>query len=426
MKKICFLLCVGLLFLAGCSAEGNNNKTKDGKVKIEYWHVNAETQGGKTVKELVKDFNAQSDDVYVQSKYNPDMYKGLIQNMMSEAAGGRTPDVVQIGWSFKNYYKDNFEYTSPEDVINESFPEDKKFIEEKFDDKMLSIAQDEKGEQLGLPYSVSSPVMFINKDVLRTANLDESGPKTWEEVKTYAETIRNKSNQYGVFIQEPADSWAQQAIVDSNGGNIVKDGKASFASEEGVEAYQLMQDMVKNKSALHTNDEQGQQSFINGEVGMLFTTNAKQTHIKDNAKFDVEAIEMPGWEGKEKKVPAGGSMLGITSDTKEEQEASWKFMKYLYKVENMAKWTKGTGYVPPRNDVVDDPNGLKAYVAENEMMQPAIKQMSNVVPWAAFPGNSGLEAEQQLIDMRDKILGEDADVNQTMKETQNRINQELD
>ncbi|UNP85280.1 ABC transporter substrate-binding protein [Staphylococcus equorum] len=426
MKKIGFLLCIGLLFLAGCSAEGNNNKTKDGKVKIEYWHVNAETQGGKTVKELVKDFNAQSDDVYVQSKYNPDMYKGLIQNMMSEAAGGRTPDVVQIGWSFKNYYKDNFEYTSPEDVINESFPEDKKFIEEKFDDKMLSIAQDEKGEQLGLPYSVSSPVMFINKDILRKANLDESGPKTWEEVQTYAETIRNKSNQYGVFIQEPADSWAQQAIVDSNGGKIVKDGKASFASEEGVEAYQLMQDMVKNKSALHTNDEQGQQSFINGEVGMLFTTNAKQKHIKDNAKFDVEAIEMPSWEGKEKKVPAGGSMLGITSDTKEEQEASWKFMKYLYKVENMAKWTKGTGYVPPRNDVVDNPKGLKSYVAENEMMQPAIKQMSNVVPWAAFPGNSGLEAEQQLIDMRDKILGENADVNKTMKETQNRINQELD
>ncbi|MEK4560608.1 ABC transporter substrate-binding protein [Staphylococcus sp. FSL K6-3157] len=426
MKKIGFLLCIGLLFLAGCSAEENNNKTKDGKVKIEYWHVNAETQGGKTVKELVKDFNAQSDDVYVQSKYNPDMYKGLIQNMMSEAAGGRTPDVVQIGWSFKNYYKDNFEYTSPEDVINESFPEDKKFIEEKFDDKMLSIAQDEKGEQLGLPYSVSSPVMFINKDILRKANLDESGPKTWEEVQTYAETIRNKSNQYGVFIQEPADSWAQQAIVDSNGGKIVKDGKASFASEEGVEAYQLMQDMVKNKSALHTNDEQGQQSFINGEVGMLFTTNAKQKHIKDNAKFDVEAIEMPSWEGKEKKVPAGGSMLGITSDTKEEQEASWKFMKYLYKVENMAKWTKGTGYVPPRNDVVDNPKGLKSYVAENEMMQPAIKQMSNVVPWAAFPGNSGLEAEQQLIDMRDKILGENADVNQTMKETQNRINQELD
>lgn len=119
-------------------------------------------------------------------------------------------------------------------------------------------------------------------------------------------------------------------------------------------------------------------------------------------------------------------MLGITSDTKEEQEASWKFMKYLYKVENVAKWTKGTGYVPPRNDVVDNPKGLKAYVEENKMMRPAINQMSDVVPWAAFPGNSGLEAEQQLIEMRDKILGEDADVKETMEATQNRINQELD
>lgn len=306
MKQFSFLLCITLLFLAGCSAEGSKEETKDGKVKIEYWHVNAETQGGKTVKELVNDFNKQSDDVYVQAKYNPDMYKGLIQNMMSEAAGGRTPDVVQIGWSFKNYYKDNFEYTSPEEIINQSFPEDKKFIKEKFDDKVLKIAQDENGEQLGLPYSVSTPVMFINKDILRKAHLDANGPKTWEEVQNYAKKIKETTNQYGIFIQEPADSWAQQAIVDSNGGNIVKDGKASFANQEGIEAYQMMQDMVNDKSALHTNDEQGQQSFINGEVGMLFTTNAKQKHIKDNATFDVEAIEIPSWKGKEKAVPAGG------------------------------------------------------------------------------------------------------------------------
>src|SRR5699024_3010330 len=137
MKQFSFLLCITLLFLADCSAEGGKEETKDGKVKIEYWHVNAETQGGKKEKELVNDVNKQSDDDYVQAKYNTDMYKQLIQNMMSEAAGGRTPDFVQIGWSFKNYYKYNFEYTSPEEIINQSFPEDKKFIKEKIDDKVL-------------------------------------------------------------------------------------------------------------------------------------------------------------------------------------------------------------------------------------------------------------------------------------------------
>src|SRR5699024_7992258 len=108
------------------------------------------------------------------------------------------------------------------------------------------------------------------------------------------------------------------------------------------------------------------------------------------------------------------------------QHLMLKRLKYLYKVENVAKGTKVTGYVQPRNDVVDNPKGLKAYVEENKMMRPAINQMSDVVPWAAFPGNSGLEAEQQLIDMRDKILGEDADVKEIREATQNRINQELD
>lgn len=64
------------------------------KTVIEYWHVNAETQGGKTVEELVKAFNEQSETTEVIAKFNPDMYKGLMQNLQAEAAAGKSPAVV--------------------------------------------------------------------------------------------------------------------------------------------------------------------------------------------------------------------------------------------------------------------------------------------------------------------------------------------
>lgn len=50
----------------------------------------------------------------------------------------------------------------------------------------------------------------------------------------------------------------------------------------------------------------------------------------------------------------------------------------------MAAWTIGTGYVPPRKDVADAENGLKSFLAENEMMKAAIEQMDGVVSWTSI------------------------------------------
>ncbi len=58
------------------------------------------------------------------------------------------------------------------------------------------------------------------------------------------------------------------------------------------------------------------------------------------------------------------------------------------------------------------------------MMKPAIDQMDGMVSWTSFPGDSGLEAEQKLLDMRDKILSGE-DVEKTLKQTQDEINELL-
>lgn len=58
---------------AESTASGNGSKTV-----IEYWHCNAENQGGLTVDELVKNFNENNDHIEVVAKYNPDMYLSLI------------------------------------------------------------------------------------------------------------------------------------------------------------------------------------------------------------------------------------------------------------------------------------------------------------------------------------------------------------
>ena len=425
-KKIAMiiLLALSLVGLGACgNEETSKNEESAGKRQIEYWHVNAETQGGKTVEELVEKFNSSQDEIEVVARFNPDMYKGLMQNLQAEQAAGKSPAVVQIGWAFLEYFDNNFDYTSPTDLIANYDSENASYLEDTFLDNILDLAKVEGKGQVGLPYSLSTPVIYINKDILREAGLDENGPKSWEEVREFSKTIKDKTGKYGLYIQEPADFWAQQALIESNGGRIIEDGKAAFASKEGIDAMQLYADMVNvDQTAVHVAWDQGVQSFIDGTVAMCYTTIARRAQIQENAKFDAGAVMSPEFTGKERRIPAGGCFLAVTASDDKDKEAAWKFMKFLYEIENSAAWTIGTGYVPPRIGVDTAEEGLKSFNEENEMMQVAVDQMGYVVPWASFPGDAGLEAEQSLLDMRDQILGGDLPAADAMKETQEKIN----
>ena len=409
-------------------AEGNSSS--GGKTVIEYWHCNAETQGGLVVDELVKQFNESNDHIQVVAKYNPDMYKGLMQNLQAEAAAGNSPALVQIGWAFLDYFSNNFSYVSPQEAIDKFDKEEAGFLQDKFLPNVLELALNSEGSQVGIPYSLSNPVLYINKDILREAGLPEEGPATWQEVSEFAKTVKEKTGKYGFYMQEPADFWAQQGLIESSGAKMLTtnaEGKkeAAFATEDGIEAMQLMADMVKDQTALHISWEEGCQSFIDGNCAMLYTTIARRASVQKGAQFDAATVKSPLWNDKERMVPAGGCFLAITAQGDDQVKAAWEFEKFLYSVESMAAWTEGTGYVPPRKDVAGAENGLKTFLAENKMMNAAIEQMDGVVPWTAFPGDAGLQAEQMLLDMRDQILGGQVTAEQGMKATQDAINQLL-
>jgi multiple sugar transport system substrate-binding protein len=412
---------------AGTAASGESTGTSGNKTVIEYWHCNAETQGGNTVEELVKKFNESNDHIEVVARYNPDMYKGLMQNLQAEEAAGNTPALVQIGWAFVDYFSNNFNYTSPQDAIDKFDKDDPNFLTDNFLPNILDLAVNSDGKQVGIPYSLSNPVLYINPDLLKEAGIDDPNLTTWDQVYEAAEAVKSKTGKYGLYVQEPADFWAQQALIESNGGQLLthnSDGsyEATFASPEGIEAMQRNADAVADGSALHISWEEGAQSFVDGNCAMLYTTIARRAYVQENAKFNAISVKSPVYGDKPRKVPAGGCFLAITAQDDDQIAAAWEFEKYLYSIESMAAWTIGTGYVPPRKDVADAENGLKSFLAENAMMTPALEQMSDVVKWTAWPGDAGLTAEQALLDMRDQILGGQETAEAGMKAAQDQIN----
>mgnify|MGYP000588656731 FL=1 len=188
------LFCMlALLVLAGCgNSTSNSGSANDKVVEIEYWHVASDSFGGQTVRELVADFNKTHPNIKVTEKFNPDMYKGLTQNLQAALASGQTPDVVQMGWNFLNYAHENFETENIDKIFADAG--DPNFIKDTFEPNIARLAQTDNGDQVGVPYSLSLPVLYYNPDIFKAAGLDPNKPpKTWEEVAEYAKQIKEKN-----------------------------------------------------------------------------------------------------------------------------------------------------------------------------------------------------------------------------------------
>ncbi|WP_418964339.1 ABC transporter substrate-binding protein [Cetobacterium sp.] len=421
-KNILKGIVLGSLFLVGCGKE-EKVAVSNKPIEIEYWHVASESFGGSTIKELIKNFNDKNSDIKVIEKFNPDMYKGLTQNLQVAVAARKKPAIVQMGYSYLNYANDNFNYVTAQEIVEKYFPEDQSYLSNNFLPNILELGQ-VNGKQVGIPYSISNPIMYINSDLFKEAGIDITNtPKDWDTVRKYSEIIKEKTGNMGLFVQEYADNWAQQALIEGNGGKILveKNGKTipTFASKESFEAYQYLADMVQDNIALHASNDEGFQTFLNGKLGMVITTIGKRDNFESTAKFKIVGEKFPIFEGKERKLPAGGNMLMVMTDNPEEQKASWRFMKYLLEEEASEKWTKGTGYLP--SAIQDENSEIAKFLNENQLMSVASEQLKDMGKWASFSGSNALQAEQLLIDVRDIILSGEKKAEQALKEVEEKI-----
>lgn len=428
-KIVALLACAAMLTSAmtGCgsssAASAEDASVAGEPIKIQYWHINSENQGGAAVQEFIDTFNASQDRIQVEGRFN-NGYDELLKNLQADTAAGNAPAIVQVSWSNIEYFPENFSYISPEEVVNKYFPEDANFLTDTFEDSILNLAKNSKGVLAGVPYSVSNPVLFYNADLLKEAGLSEDGPKDWDEFVSFAKTVKEKTGKYGAYLQE-GDTWVLQAILESGGASMLtRDGdkaEATFNSEKGKAAMQAYADLVvKDQAAVHlTSLDDGLKAFNDGEIAMCVSSIAKATNIMNSASFDVRSTTFPTFAGEERAVPAGGCYLAITAQEEEEQKAAWEFIKFLCSDDNSAKWVAGTGYVPATKGA-ENSQILKDYLETNPLMQAAMDQRADAVQWTAWPG-SALEAQQALIDMRDQILGGTKDVNTAMDECQAKV-----
>jgi len=372
-------------------------------VTIEYWHINSPTFGGPAVKELVQVFEAKHRGIKIAEKFQPGVYTGLMQQLQVSLAAKRPPAVAQIGYNLTAYAAGQF----PHVLLDKYRQSDPAFFKG-IPDNIMALGNLSGGLH-GIPFGVSTPVMYYNPDLFQAAGLNpDQPPQTWADLLKVGQTIKDKTGKFAVYLQQPNDEWIDQTLIWGNGGRpLSEDGKrVGWDSPQAIEAMQMWQDMaVKTKIAANLTWEEGLQAFLSGHIAMCLTTIGRQDHMRKNAAgFQVRAVPVPRFGGKPLATATGGNVLMIFATDAAQEKAAWEWIKFLLSPEGATIWTKGTGYLPPRAELATDPKYLKPFFDEAPMMKAALQTFPYAKPWVSFPGARGLEITKILIKAREEVL----------------------
>jgi multiple sugar transport system substrate-binding protein len=418
MRKSLGLLLAGITLLVGFGV----SQAQDG-ITIEYWNINNQGFGGPTVDMLIERFEGANAGVQVESRVQ-ESYPALVQNLETQIAGGNPPAVVQIGWPYIDYVYNNLPFNSVQSLVEAWGGEE--FLAQ-FPQNVLDLTNF-GGENVGIAYSLSNPVMYYNADMFVAAGLDPDAPPTtfegWLEI---APALSEANGGIPVFnFGYGADNWILQAFVESSGGRMLvcTDGewRSGLDSAEAAAGLQAWADLVIAGQSLNAGYNDATPAFIAGETATYVYTIAGRGGIQSQSAFDLRATTFPQFGENPVRIPGGGNLLVVFATDPAQQEAAWNFVQYLTSVEGLSEWTRGLGYVPLYDAVLEEP-AYAAFIAENPIQQVGNGQLGSMVRWTSHPGPNGLAAGEAAFRATQAALGGELTAAEALAQAAAEINE---
>lgn len=357
LTKITAFGLAAVMLLSGCSVSAEENTTSAGAQapgvsaqatgaadtetitpasEITFWSTKEDC-----FQELCEQFK-QETGITVNATYMGG-YDDMVNKVMAGIAGGRLPDVAQLGQrhGLAQMYDSGAllpieDYIS-KDIIDDIFPGFWKRFTYK-DKKVI------------LPFQNSMPVLYYNKDVMEANQI--AIPSTFEEVMSAAKEIKEKTGIYGFTLNNDYP-WYVLALIYNSGVKPVEDGAAAMDSPEIEAIFKDFQQMAAVDKSMPANQHAtAQEDFCNGKVAMFMSSCASYAKIQKLAdgKFEVGVAQFPSVTAMD--IPMGGNGLGMFTSSPEKQKAAAMFIEFMLDKERVAGNTLKSGYIPVTNAAI--------------------------------------------------------------------------
>jgi multiple sugar transport system substrate-binding protein len=342
------------------------------------------------IQRLIRAFNARNTGVTVVSRQDGTTYEAITQRALSSIAAGRGPALMTTGWKLGDFARRTLGAKDFREIFG---AERTAALLGRFRPQVRPLAE-VGGVPIGLPWAMSTPVLYINQDLWTAAGIDPAAePATAEQLYPMVRQLQERTGRQGLCYE--VNEWLPQAFIQNAGGEVIDASgrpvmdspEAIYGIEKFVEPHRLGLWRVLTIPEMLS-------AFQSGGIGVMASSSARQSGVREAARFNLRLIRMVGLEGRQRRMNSGGNFLAIYSNSREQQEAAYRFLDFVASPEGFEIWL-GTGYLNVTTHPLPLPPGNEAAHAQ------LAEGLTSETIW---PGPRGLEALTAHIDWITRIV----------------------
>jgi len=265
------------------------------------------------------------------------------------------------------------------------------------------------GKVYALAYATSVPTIYLNVDLLRRAGVDiDRLPTGWKGLIEAARKVQalGGGTVGGLFDYNATGNWTFQALVTSQGGQILsEDGTdIAFDGPEGLRALEILHDFGA-AGTVDMTQSQMLQAFAAGTVGIFASYSAATGQIERqiDGKFAFRAAPWPILSA-EGRIPAGGRAAMIYAAAPDKRQAAWQYVKFLTGPIGQSILVKGVGAVPVNELAVSDRSLLGGFYEAHPNQKAALQAVPRLTRWLTYPGPNPVKVSEIVREHLRRVL----------------------
>ncbi|MGO4706267.1 sn-glycerol-3-phosphate ABC transporter substrate-binding protein UgpB [Microvirga sp. 2MCAF38] len=357
------------------------------QTEIQWWHAMTGANND-VVNKLAEEFNASQKDYKVVVAFKGS-YADAMNAGIAAFRAGNAPHILQV---FEVGTATMMGAKGAIKPVYQMMAE----TGEKFDPKaylptITGYYSTAKGEMLSFPFNSSSMVMWVNKDELKKAGVNEI-PKTWPDVFEAGKKLKAAGHSTCGFTSawttwamiEQFSAWHNLPLSTKANGLDGFDTELKFNSPLHVKHLEKLIELQKDKTYDYSGrSNTGEGRFTSGECAIMLTSSGFYGNVKANAKFDFASAPMPYYAdaagAPQNSIIGGASLWVMGGKSAEEYKGVAKFFSFLSDTDRQAKLHQESGYLPITKAAYEKTKASGFY-DKNPVLQTPLIELTNKEP----------------------------------------------
>ena len=370
VKRIMAALLAGSLLvccLAGCGQKNPARADSEEPVTLTFWHTYSEGEEKVFLEKVVPGFEKANPGIKIDAIRMP--LDGLQQQIITSSSGDAAPDVMRID---NTWVAEFAKLGALQDV---SGFEDFDAVKADMMDAPMATNYYNEG-YYGIGLDTTTTVAVWNMDMLKQYGITEP-PTTMEGLVAMAKEHNDSANEKWAFTIAGTYTWAMLPYFWGLGGELTDESFTAATgylnSDASVNALDTIAQWYKDGIISHAiigEQPDAWGGMTGGQYAMI--SEGPWFFSSNDTDFECRTTVMPAGAGGSVSI-VGGQDVVMSSNCKN-QDAAWKFMKYLASEEAQLAMAEA-GMIPVTRSAVEKMNisetpYLEAYLDQLETAKP--------------------------------------------------------